>query len=57
MDTVLVYVKQPSTWRGLSILLGVFGVYVDPELVVQIGTTVGAVIGAIEVARNEKPKS
>jgi hypothetical protein len=46
--------KEPSTWRGLSIILAATGYGLAPELIVQIGATVAAVLGAIEVARTEK---
>lgn len=43
--------KEPSTWKGLAILAGVAGWNIAPEMLTQIGTIVGAVIGAIEVGR------
>lgn len=46
--------KEPSTWRGLSILLAATGVGVAPQLVVEIGTGVMALIGIIETVRKEK---
>lgn len=46
-------VREPSTWKGLALLAGVMGLNVAPELLLQIGTVVGAVIGAIEVGRKE----
>lgn len=48
--------KEPSTWRGLSILLGLTGVGIAPELVMQIGAVVMSILGGIEVARKEPPK-
>lgn len=54
MEILVTYLKMPSTWRGLSLLLGVAGVAVDPALVVEIGMAVGTIIGGIEVLRKEK---
>lgn len=54
METLVTYLKMPSTWRGLSLLLGVAGVAVDPNLLVEIGMAVGTIIGSIEVIRKEK---
>jgi hypothetical protein len=47
-------IAEPSTWRGLSLLLGLAGVNVAPELVWQIGQLVAAIWAGIEVARKEK---
>lgn len=47
--------KEPTTWKGLTILIGILGFNLDPELLPQIGTAVAAVIGVIEVVRKEKP--
>jgi hypothetical protein len=52
-DLVIKYGKQPSTYRGLAILLGAFGIFVSPESVEAVGTVVASVIGAVEVIRNE----
>ncbi len=48
--------KEPSTWRGLSLLLAASGVTVAPELIYQIGAAVVAILGAVEIARKETPK-
>ena len=53
MNTVLTRFKEPSTWRGLSILLALFGVKMHPELSDAIITAGAAVVGAIEVVRKE----
>lgn len=56
METILGYLKQPSTWRGLTALAGVVGVSLAPEVWEQIGLTVASIIALIEVVRNEKAK-
>jgi len=43
--------KEPSTWRGLALLLGVLGVSFNPDAVMQIGVMVGAAVSAIEIGR------
>ena len=51
MQYILNRAREPSTWRGIALLLGAFGVHLAPELLTAIGAAVGAVVGAIEVAR------
>ena len=51
MNYILDRLKEPSTWRGIALLLGAFGVHVAPELLPAIGGAVAAGIGVIEVAR------
>lgn len=49
MKTLLNRFKEPSSWAGLSILAGLFGVNIAPEVlqgVIQIGAGVAAV-GAV----------
>ncbi|MDS4028607.1 MAG: hypothetical protein RKO66_00815 [Candidatus Contendobacter sp.] len=45
--------KQPSTWRGLLILLGLVGWKVSPELREHIAVTLGMAMAAIEMLRDE----
>lgn len=51
MNYILDRAKEPSTWRGLALMLAAFGVSVNPEGIMQIGTAAGAVIAAIEIFR------
>ncbi len=53
MKYILDRAKEPSTWRGLAVMLGAFGVYANPDAIQQIGTAVGADISAIEIFRRE----
>lgn len=46
--------KEPSTWKGLTILAGLFGWYVSPDMAEAICGLVAGVIGIIEVIRKEK---
>lgn len=49
MKTILNRAKEPSTWAGFSVLLGLFGVQIAPEMaqgVIQI-VTGAAAVGAV----------
>ena len=46
--------KEPSTWRGLLVLLGLVGVNVSPDQSNAILGLVGAIYAAINVFRPEK---
>lgn len=54
MKTILDRLKEPSTYRGLSLLLGLIGVTVSPEQATAIGTGVAAILSIIEIVRKEK---
>mgnify|MGYP003649852784 CR=1 FL=1 len=43
--------KEASTWRGIALIAGGFGVHLAPDLIPAIGTAVAGVIGLIEVIR------
>lgn len=51
---ILKYIRQPSTWRGLALVLAATGITVDPTLLEQVGTGVVALIGLAEVLKNER---
>lgn len=54
MNAILTQLKQPSTFRGLAILAGLVGIKVSPEMTDSISAAVVAVLGLIEVFRNER---
>jgi hypothetical protein len=54
MSAIFSHLKQPSTIRGLAILLGLVGVNLDPDQVNAITAGVVAALGLIEVFRKEK---
>lgn len=56
MNTLIAQLKQPSTFRGLAILAGLAGVTIDPAQVNAIAAAVAAVLGLIEVFRDERKK-
>lgn len=54
MKTILDYMKQPSTYKGLGVLLGMAGYTFAPGALEAIGGGIVAVIGLWETLRNEK---
>jgi hypothetical protein len=54
METILKYAEQQSTWKGLIGLSSAIGVTVSPDLSTQIIALAMALIGIINVIRNEK---
>ena len=46
--------KEPSTFRGLAVVLGIVGVQLSPEQTNAITGAVAALIGLIEIFRVEK---
>lgn len=55
LKTILInYARQPSTWKGISILLSAAGVAVSPELMTGVSSVVISAIGLWEVFRNER---
>lgn len=56
MNTLISQLKQPSTFRGLAILAGLLGCKVSPQMTDSIAASVVAVLGLIEVFRNERKK-
>lgn len=54
MNTLLQRLKEPSTFRGLAILAGLCGYAIDPAQLNAISGAVIAVLGLIEVFRDER---
>lgn len=52
-DAILARLKEPSTWRGIIIILGIFGVNFSPEKSEAIVAAGVALLGLIEVFRKE----
>ncbi len=46
--------KEPSSWRGLSLFLTAFGIYVEPTLYAQITTVGVGVAGLIGMVTKDK---
>jgi hypothetical protein len=45
--------REPSTWRGLSVLIGALGIGIAPQAITEIGTAVATTLAAIEIIRKE----
>ena len=54
MKTVKRYLQQPSTYRGLALLLSVAGITIAPGSAEAIGAAVVAIIGIVETVRDER---
>ena len=52
MNIIKTYAKQPSTWRGVVLLLSLFGIYIDPALLEGVGMGVVGAIGIYETVKN-----
>lgn len=53
MNTILEYLTQQSTWKGLIGLVTALGVALSPEQTTAIIATGMALVGLINVFRNE----
>lgn len=53
MNALKTYAKQPSTWLGLVKLGAALGLY-STGIGGAIGSAVMAILGAVDVIRNEK---
>jgi hypothetical protein len=54
MDTIIHYLSQQSTWKGLLGLATAAGIMLEPEQVAAITAAGIALISVINVFRNEK---
>lgn len=54
MDKVKKYLRQPSTYKGLAVLLSLAGMTIAPGAVEAIGAGIIALIGIYETVRDEK---
>lgn len=54
--SLIAWLTQPSTLRGLSLVAGSSIMTLNPELIAQTVTFVTGLLGAIETFRNEHAK-
>jgi hypothetical protein len=54
MKPILDRLKEPSTWKGLIVVLGAFGIAIEPEMQTHIIAVGGGLFGIIEILRREK---
>lgn len=48
MKYIVERLKERTTYQGLTLLLGVFGVAISPDLLYQIGMGVASVYGLVQ---------
>jgi len=53
MNWFLRQAKQPSTWKGIFLLIGLFGYSLEPALQNEIIAAVIAIVGIIEIIQND----
>ena len=53
-DFILARSKEPSSWRGVSLFLTAFGIYIEPALYAQITTVGMGVAGLIGMVTADK---
>lgn len=53
IEQLIEYLKMPSTWRGIVLILGVAGVKLTPEWQNAILTAMVLVHGAIDVMKRD----
>jgi hypothetical protein len=56
IDTALNYLGQSSTWRGIILIAGSFGIVLEPQLANQIVATAIGAVGIINLLRNSGKK-
>lgn len=54
IDYIIERGKEPSTYRGLTVLLTVFGVTLSPELTSAIITTGASIFALIDILKKDK---
>lgn len=54
VSILLAKLKEPSTWRGLSVIAAAVGINLSPELWQSIAAAGAAAVGLVEVVRKEK---
>ena len=54
MKFIIDRLKEPSTFRGLAVVLGLIGVNLSPEQTNTVAAAVAGIIATIEIFRVEK---
>jgi hypothetical protein len=57
MKTILTKLREKSTWAGVAVLVGAFGLPIPPGVVEQVGEAVGALLGVVLILKSDKPKA
>lgn len=53
MESFMRWIKEPSTWRGITALAGLAGVVISPEIKEEIIAGCVALYGLIQIVRRE----
>lgn len=56
MKTLLTKLRERSTWVGVAVVVGAFGLPIPPGVVEQVGEAIGAIIGVVLILKSDKPK-
>lgn len=54
MNWIIRRFKEPSSWRGLIVIAGIFGVSMSPEMQEQVIAIGVAALSLVEIIRSEK---
>lgn len=57
MKLILSKLRERSTWAGIAVLVGAFGLPIPPGTVELAGEAVGAIAGILLILKSDKPKA
>jgi hypothetical protein len=57
MKLILSKLREKSTWAGVAVLVGAFGIPVPPGVVEYAGEAIGAIAGLLLILKSDKPKA
>ena len=50
---IIRWLRQPSTWQGIVLVLGILGINVRPDINTAILTACGLILGLISVLKDD----
>lgn len=57
MKTILAKLRERSTWAGIAVLVGSFGLPIPPGTVEIAGEIIGGIAGLLLILKSDKPKA
>jgi hypothetical protein len=57
MKIILTKLRERSTWAGVAVLVGAFGLPIPPGVVEYAGEAIGAIAGILLILKSDKPKT
>lgn len=57
MKLIVSKLRERSTWAGIAVLVGAFGLPIPPGTVELAGEAVGAIAGILLILKSDKPKA